>query len=314
MNPRLRLSVWLIALVPCLVVTTTFAENADSSPPPTGSGQEVLVLGTASDDPKKHYGYLKPMADYLAARLRDLGIREGKVLMARDAKALARLVKNGEVDWITETPFSAVICQDQGGAEVMLRKWKKGVRKYHTVFFTRKDTGIRTLQDLKGKRIAFEDPDSTSAYLIPASILLDAGLKLVRLDSPRDAPAEDGVSYLFAGEEINQAIWVHKGLVDAAAFNNLDWKNDLPQRVREDLIIFHEDTPLPRAVELARSDLDTRIKQRIKQLLLAAENDPEAKAVLAAYHATKRFEEPDQDLWDGLERARRLARGLAEQP
>src|SRR5690606_825659 len=48
----------------------------------------VLVLGRISDDPKAHYEQLKPLLDYVVPRMADVGIREGRVLMARDAQQM----------------------------------------------------------------------------------------------------------------------------------------------------------------------------------------------------------------------------------
>jgi len=47
---------------------------------------------------------------------------------------------------------------------------------YHSVLVTRKDSGITTLEQAKGKTLAWADPNSTSGYLIPRFELRAAGL------------------------------------------------------------------------------------------------------------------------------------------
>jgi len=47
-------------------------------------GRKTLVIGKVSLNPKKHYRYLRPMVEYAASHMEDLGIRGTKVLMARD--------------------------------------------------------------------------------------------------------------------------------------------------------------------------------------------------------------------------------------
>lgn len=42
-----------------------------------------------------------------------------------------------------------------------------GSTGYYSVLVARKDSGFKTLQDLKGKTLGYADPDSTSGYLIP---------------------------------------------------------------------------------------------------------------------------------------------------
>src|SRR5690606_35087778 len=60
----------------------------------------VLVLGRISDNPKAHYEQLKPLLDYVVPRMRDVGITEGRILMARDAQQMASYLRRGRVDWV----------------------------------------------------------------------------------------------------------------------------------------------------------------------------------------------------------------------
>jgi predicted signal transduction protein with EAL and GGDEF domain len=74
---------------------------------PLPGAQTVLVLGRVSDDPKAHHARLQPLVDYVAARMGDLGIRESRVLMARDAQQMVSDLRQGKVDWIGETSVTA---------------------------------------------------------------------------------------------------------------------------------------------------------------------------------------------------------------
>ena len=55
----------------------------------------VLVLGRISDDPKAHYEQLQPLLDYVVARMHDVGITEGRILMARDPQQMASYLRRG---------------------------------------------------------------------------------------------------------------------------------------------------------------------------------------------------------------------------
>jgi len=65
--------------------------------------RSVLVLGRLSDDPKSHYEQLKPLLDYVIPRMRDVGIVEGRILMAKDMQQMASYLRRGRGDWGTET-------------------------------------------------------------------------------------------------------------------------------------------------------------------------------------------------------------------
>ena len=53
---------------------------------------------------------------------------------------------------------------------------KSGRTYYHSQIIARKDSGIKTVNDLKGKTFAFVDPTSTSGHLFPKAGLIKLGI------------------------------------------------------------------------------------------------------------------------------------------
>lgn len=266
-----------------------------SGPGAAQAVQTTLVLGRVSDDPRVHYARLRPLLDYVVPRMADLGIREGRVLMARDAQQMTSYLRQGKVDWITETSGASLGFVERAQARILVRARRGGLYDYHSVFFTRRESSIQQLADLRGRALGFQHPMSTSAYLVPASMLLQAGLPLAIQASPLERPPPAFIGYAFARSEGNLVTWVHKGLVDAAVFSNQDWDEMVRESpdVAADLRIFAESRAFPRALELVRRGLDPRIEARLKALLLAAHEDPLAADALARYQRTERFDEVD---------------------
>jgi len=258
--------------------------------PVAASEPGVLVLGRISDDPAAHYDQLKPLLDYVVPRMREVGIREGRVLMARDAKQMESYMRRGRVDWVTETSASAMTLEARAGARPLLLTERSGVDTYHTVFIARRDSGISSLEDLGGRSIAFQNATSTSAYFMPAMVLIAQGLPMEILLSPFDRPVEGSVGYLFARSEFNISTWVHKGLVDAGAFSNLDWESArMPESYRQDLVAFHVTDGFPRALEMVRGDMSPAVADRLREVLAGAANDPAASEALQRFFGTTRF-------------------------
>lgn len=259
--------------------------------PATAAEPGVLVLGRISDDPAAHYDQLRQLLDYVVPRMSDAGIREGRVLMARDSKQMESYLRRGRVDWVTETSGSGMALQARAGARPLLLTERNGAGAYRTVFIARRDSGIAGLDDLRGRSIAFQNPTSTSAYFVPAMTLIDRGLGMEILLSPTDRPAEGSVGYLFARSELNISTWVHKGLVDAGAFSNLDWEGvqGMPDSYREDLMVFHTTDAFPRGLEMVRGDLDPAVAGRLREVLADAGNDPAASEALQRFFGTTRF-------------------------
>ncbi|WP_202844514.1 phosphate/phosphite/phosphonate ABC transporter substrate-binding protein [Luteimonas sp. SJ-9] len=285
---------WLLAL--CLALLT-----------PARADDGVLVLGRISDNPQAHYEQLKPLLDYVVPRLADVGIREGRVLMARDVQQMQSYLRRGRVDWVTETAGTAMALAERAGAEPLLMTERDGVASYRTLYFVRADSPVRSLAELRGRSIAFQNRFSTSSYYVPAIELLDSGLRLEVLLSPLDRPGPDSVGYVFGRSELNVSSWVHKGLVDAGAMSNLDWIN--PQRVppsyREDFRILRETPDFPRALEMVRGGLDPRVRERLREVLAGAADDPDAREALLRFFKTTRFVPIDAQTGQALEQLRR---------
>ena len=275
----------------------------------------MLVIGRISDDPKAHYEQLKPLLDYVVPRMRDVGITEGRILMARDAQQMTSYLRRGRVDWVTETSGTGVQLQRRAGARPLLLTERGGVSRYHSVFFVRKDSGIDSLDDLQGRSIAFQSTASTSAYLVPAAVLLDRGLQLEILLSPLDRPAPDSVGYVFARSELNIATWVDKGLVDAGVISSLDWDDArrMPPAFRQSMRMLHQTPDYPRALEMVRGDLDPKVEARLREVLLDAANDPSAREAMDLFFRTTRFLPVDSASQIGLDRLRDGATRVREQ-
>lgn len=292
---RLIARAWRLALLFGLALVA----GAAAAAPHERGGREhdeaadahVLVLGRISDDPKAHYEQLKPLLDYVVPRMAEVGIREGRILMAKDAQQMGSYLRRGRVDWVSETAGTAMLLQQRAGAQPLLLTERDGVGHYHSVFFARRDSGLRSLDDLSGHNVAFQRPSSTSAYFVPAATLLERGLSLEILLSPTDRINRGAVGYLFARSELNIATWVHKRLVDAGVMSNLDWDNPrrLPEAFRRDFVQIGRSDDYPRALELVRPGLDPKVAARLRQVLLDAAADPEAGEALLRFFRTTRF-------------------------
>lgn len=276
-------------------LSAAVAAPAPHERPGHGHGEDpdahVLVLGRISDDPKAHYEQLKPLLDYVVPRMAAVGIHEGRILMAKDVQQMGSYLRRGRVDWVSETAGTAMLLQQRAGAKPLLLTERDGVSHYHSVFFARRDSGLRSLDDLSGHNVAFQRPSSTSAYFVPAATLLERGLRLEILLSPTDRINRGAVGYLFARSELNIATWVHKRLVDAGVTSNLDWDNPrrVPEAFRRDFVQIGRSADYPRALELVRSDMDPKVAARLREVLLDAAEDPDAGEALLRFFKTTRF-------------------------
>ncbi len=185
---KLGLLVLLTSLVGCGTQSSSLPDSSVPTVPPPSptttlqaptTPSKPLVIGDISDKPAKKVAQIQPLADYLATHLTDFGTGIGEVKIAPDMQTMVHWLQSGEVDLYFDSPYPAMVISDQSGAQPILRRWKDGVADYHAVIFTRTDSGLSSMSDLKGQMVGFEDSFSTSGYLLPAATLLETGLKPV---------------------------------------------------------------------------------------------------------------------------------------
>lgn len=252
----------------------------------------VLVLGAVHDDPEQHYAALKPIADYVAGRMQTHGVDSVEVVVVSSRAQMLNLLRDGRIDWISETPFGAVYLAERANATFLARRWKDGTPTYRSLFFTRSDSGIESLDDLVDRTVAFEHRNSTSAFFVPAVMLDALGADLDALASPKEQPKLGSFGYVFSGAEYNTAVWVAKGLVDAGVLSESNWRDrdTVPAEFIDSLSIIAASSPMPRAVEVVRRDLDPATIDALRNALFAMHEDETALPALSAYQGTARFD------------------------
>lgn len=252
---------------------------------------ESIVLGTINNlDPLGEIEKMTPLAKYLAAQLHSNGIDDGRVVVARSMNEMAGFLREGKADVFIDSVFPSLVVSRLSGSKLLLRRWKKGRGDYHAVVFVRKDSGITRLEELKGKRIAFEEEFSSSGYLFPKVLLIQKGLKPVPTERDFAALKPGEVGYVFSSDDWNTLLWVVRGKVHAGAMDNQTFQ----QRGRpyyDQLSVIAESPSMPRQVVSVRSSLPAALAARIRDLLVKMNQSEQGKKVLQAFEATTRFDE-----------------------
>ena len=125
----------LLPALICLLGLLSWGSPARAQEAPPLDDASVLVLGRVSDDPKAHYDQLKPLLDYVIPRMASVGIRSGRILMAKDLQQMSSYLRRGRVDWINETAGNAALLEHRGVARSFLISEREGATRYHSLFF-----------------------------------------------------------------------------------------------------------------------------------------------------------------------------------
>ncbi|GFE56917.1 phosphate/phosphite/phosphonate ABC transporter substrate-binding protein [Geobacter sp. AOG1] len=244
-------------------------KKAPLSAPVPGPEQPGLRIGMgALNTPKEGYLYYRRLKEYLAKEL-----RMPVTLVDRENNAeMNRLLAVGGVDvaFVGAGPY--VEGHDRFGLELLVMPLVKGKSAYHSYIIVPKDSTANSLDDLRGKRFAFTEPQSNSGKLVPTYLLAR------HKETPKSFFGK--VSYTY-GHDISIAS-VAKKLVDGAAVNSLIW--DYLARTRPELttktriVYVSEPYGIPPMVV---KNLNPALRERLLKVLLSMHETPEGKDVLA---------------------------------
>ncbi len=298
------------ALILFLALTACAAPAAPTGQAPQQekpAEEKFIVFGDISDDPAEVIEGAQPIANYLAAKLKDFGITGGRVKVASSTDEMIQWLKNGEVDFYFDSVYPATVISDASGGKIILRRWKFGVEKYNSVIFASKASGVQTIQDLKGKMIAMDAPYSTSGFMLPAVYLTESGLKLVGKKSYGDPVAPDEAGFAFAYDDQNVLQWTLDGLVPAGVTDDYNFDKAFPAEARENLVELARTEKIPRQVAIVRPGTDPKMLAEAIKILEAMDEDPEAAAALKSFQTTQFDQFPE-----GIEAATQRIREMTE--
>lgn len=283
-----------------------------ASPTPTGRRLRFGVIAEQANEPDRMLRVYADLLAELSRRLGPRGIEVAPLIITRDLAELARLLAQGEVDMVSETVFVTLDLQQERLVSInpRLAIVRRDQREYHSVFFTSRTSAVRKLGDLRGRTLVLQAARSTSAYAVPRAEMARQGITLFPAGQPK-AP-RNAAFYVFAGAELNQAIWVLKGRGDAGAFNEGDWKR-LPEKVRKGLVIFHETAPLLRGLVSFREGVDPAIQRASEEALLDLHKEESGQRALRQADGLTRFERLTARDMSGLAGWRKALRGSSGQ-
>ncbi|MFQ5643033.1 MAG: phosphate/phosphite/phosphonate ABC transporter substrate-binding protein [Thiogranum sp.] len=170
----------------------------------SAAAQEALLLGIHPyKSASKLIAAYTPLADYLAEKLRI----PVEVRISRDYQAHIELIGADRLDIAYMGPASYItLVKHYGNKPLLARQAIHGKPEFRGVIIAPATSPLASLDQLRGKRFAFGDPNSTMSHLVPRYMLWKAGVD-----------ADDLGEYRFLGSHDNVALAVLAGDFDAGA-------------------------------------------------------------------------------------------------
>jgi phosphonate transport system substrate-binding protein len=259
-----------------------------------------LLIGLLPEqDIFKQVERYEPLARYLSARI---GADIKLTILPSYEQCLINFTSQ-KIDAAFFGSFTYILAHSRLGVQVMARPvGPDGASTYHGLIFVRKDSAIRSIHEMQGKRFAFVDRGTTAGYLLPLTYFKKWGVN----------PATYLKESYFAGthEDVIYDVVNRKADIGAAKNTVFDRLAAKDARIRNELVILTQSPEVPENSLAVRKDLDASVKEKLKTALLNMHTDPEGARILKEFGAQRFIETTDSDFGPLYEYARALGQNL----
>jgi len=234
----------------------------------------VIRFGVLSiAQPSRIYAKWQPFADYMSQQMG----QPVEIVVPRGFGKMKKTIAAGKVDffYINSHVFYRL---KQDGKAVAVAQMKNIAGKTTSVseVFVKRGSGINSILDLKGKRIAFVSPMGAGGYLAPRAHLYNSGLNS-GVDSKE----------VFTKNLSNSIHGVLLGDYDAASMCGVNYKLMSKKIETGELQIIAASDEYPENVIGARSGLSKKLIEKFSKILLTMENDPGGVELLGKMQSMK---------------------------
>lgn len=256
----------VLGLGGCDDSSTTYAPSYADSPV---DNERVYVLGIHPlHNPETMYDVYQPLIDYLNAHLGD-GVRI-KLEASRSYADFERKLYSRQFEFALPNSMQIGKSTEEFGYHAFAKMDDDS--KFCGIILVRRDGGIRTVADLKGKSVSYPAPTALAATMLPQVFLKENGLDLHR-----------DINNIYVGSQESSILSVYLGKVAAAATWPPPWikfQHDFPDKAAQ-LEVKWSTRGLPHNGFVARDDMPPALVDRVRALLVHMQDSEEGRALLA---------------------------------
>ncbi|OSM06906.1 putative phosphonate ABC transporter periplasmic phosphonate-binding protein [Magnetofaba australis IT-1] len=253
------------------------------APPPVQAMEEPLVMGVfPRRNAKATYRMFSPLASYLETMLK----RPVRLETGKDFPTFWKKVEERALDLVHFNQLHYIRAHDKFGYDAILMNEEFGESTLSGSLVVRANSGIRTLDDLRGKTILFGGGRSAMmSFVAPRYLLMQAGLK------------ESDYISKYALNPPNAALSVAHHQAEAAGIGQVVLRlPTVTSRIEPgQLTTLAVGDPLPHLPWAVKSDMPSELQRRIQKLMVDLAGTAAGRKVLASAGLTALLAAEDGD-------------------
>ncbi len=282
----MKRSMWLVALILLSVMSLALAGCGGAK---LGTEDDPIVMSfVPSGDTQEIIASGDQLAEMISEKtglnvIANVGTDFAAVREAMGAD-------QAHIGWLNT--FNYVLANEKYGVDVGLVTQRYGLTYYTGQLNVRADSGITSLEDLKGKVMCWVDPNSTSGYIIPRIMLKANGID----------PDTDFANTVEAGSHNNVITAVYNGDCDVGASYDdarSSIEEDFPD-VKDVVVVLATTTEIPNDTVAFTKDFPEDMRQQIVDALLEISASEEGQAALENLYSIEALVEADDSFFDGF--------------
>ena len=240
---------------------------------PPSQAEERLTIGLLPEmNVFKQKQRFEPLAVYLSEKFK---IKVELTILSRYGNIIERF-KNSNIDAAFLGSFTGALAISQLQVEPIVRPVNADkASTYCGYIFVRKDSGIQSAAEMRGKRFAFVDKATTAGYIFPLAFL-----KRNQVSNIDDFLQ----SYSFTGSHDAAIESVLSGKADIGAAKNTIYefvRKENP-RIDKELTILVTSPRVPSNGLCVRHDMAPATKERLRQELLSLHQNSHGREILTS--------------------------------
>lgn len=245
--------------------------------PLVAQGKEILIGLIPEENIFRQVEKHRPLVSYLSKKM---GVNVRLTILSRYGDIIDRFTSRG-IDGAFFGVFTGVLAMEKLGVEPIARPVNlDGSTTSQAYVFVRKDSGIKQVRDMRGKRMAFVDKATATGYLYMYALLKENGISNI-----------EGFfkEYYFTGshDAAVHAVMDNRadiGIAKENIFNKMILKDPL---IRNELNVLYKSPEFPDITFCLKKEIPEATKNKIRDILLNMDKDREGIEVLKKLGAIK---------------------------